>query len=99
MNISAYSPLVGSTCIELPDELKNPMKGLINIKNNDNKCFLWCHIRHLNLVERNPQRITRKDREVVNKMKELIFLFPRKIIVELKCKIKFVLMCFVMTIN
>ena len=37
---------------------KNPMKGLINIKNNDNKCFLWCHIRHLNLVERNPQRIT-----------------------------------------
>ena len=30
--------------------------------------FLWCHIRHLNLVERNPQRITRKDRELVNKL-------------------------------
>ena len=27
------------------------MIGLINIKNNDNKCFLWCHIRHLNLVK------------------------------------------------
>ena len=40
VNISAYSPLVGSTYIELPNELKNPMKGLINIKNNDNKCFL-----------------------------------------------------------
>ena len=39
VNISAYIPLVGSTYIELPDELKNPMKGLINIKNNDNKCF------------------------------------------------------------
>ena len=39
VNISAYSPLVGSTYIELPNELKNPMKGLINIKNND-KCFL-----------------------------------------------------------
>ena len=39
VNISAYSPLVGNTYIELPDELKNPMKGLINIKNNDNKCF------------------------------------------------------------
>ena len=61
VNISAYIPLVGNTYIELPDELKNSMKGLINIKNNDNKCFLWCHIRHLNLVERNLQRITRKD--------------------------------------
>ena len=28
VNISAYSPLVGSTYIELPDELKNSMKGL-----------------------------------------------------------------------
>ena len=65
VNISADISLVGSTHIELPDELKNPMKGLINIKNDDNKCFLWCHIRHLNLMERNPQRITRKDRELL----------------------------------
>ena len=41
-NISAYSPLIGNTYTELPDKLKNPIKGLINIKNNDNKCFLWC---------------------------------------------------------
>ena len=40
VNISMYSPLIGSTYTELPDKLKNPMKGLINIKNNDNKCFL-----------------------------------------------------------
>ena len=48
-----YSPLIGSTYIELPEKLKHPMKGLINIKikSNDNKCFLWCHIRHLNLVK------------------------------------------------
>ena len=39
VNISAYSPLVGNSNFELPDELKNPIKGLINIKNNDNKCF------------------------------------------------------------
>ena len=37
VNISIYSPLIGSTYIELPDKLKNPMKGLINIKSNDNK--------------------------------------------------------------
>ena len=48
VNISIYSPLIGKTYIKLPDKLKNPMKGLINLKNNDNKCFLWCHIRHLN---------------------------------------------------
>ena len=52
----------------MPDELKNQMKDLINIKNNGNKCFLWCHIRHLNVVERKPPRITRKDRELVNKL-------------------------------
>ena len=48
--------LIGSTYIELPDKLKNPMKGLINIKNNDNKCFLWCHIRHLNPLKIHPER-------------------------------------------
>ena len=46
VNIYVYSPLIGSRYIELPYGLKNPMKGLINIKNNDNKCFLWYHIRH-----------------------------------------------------
>ena len=39
VNISTYSPTVGSTYIELPSELKNSVKGLINTKNNDNKCF------------------------------------------------------------
>ena len=38
VNISVDSLLIGSTYTELPDGLKNPMKGLINIKNNDNKC-------------------------------------------------------------
>ena len=61
VNISIYSPLMGSTYIELSDELKNPMKGLINIKKkNDNKCFLWCHIRHLNSVKSHPERITKR---------------------------------------
>ena len=50
VNISIFSLLSGSTYIELPCRLKNAMKDLINIKNNDNKCFLWCHIRHLNLL-------------------------------------------------
>ena len=49
---------------------------MINIKNNDNKCYLWCHIRHLNLVEKNPQKITRKDKEMVNKLDYEGIKFP-----------------------
>ena len=105
VNISVYNPLIGSTYIELPSGLKNPAKGLINIKNND-KCFLWCHIRHLNLVERYPERITKEDKNMVDDlimkeliMKELNFLFQKKITAELKNKIIFVLMCFVLKMD
>ena len=65
VNISAYSLLIGSKYVELPNELKNSRKGLIKIKNDDNKCFLWCHIRHLNSVKIHPERITKKDKEMV----------------------------------
>ena len=41
VNISIYSPLIENTYIELPEKLKNLMKGLINIKKNDNKCFFF----------------------------------------------------------
>ena len=42
------------------------MKGLINIKSNDNKCLLWCHIRHLNPLKIHPERITKTDKNMVN---------------------------------
>ena len=66
VNISIYTPLSGSTYIELPDKLKNPMKGLTNIKNNGNKCFLWCHIKHLNPSKIHPERIAKVDKNMVN---------------------------------
>ena len=44
------------------------MKGLINIKNNDNKCFLWCHIRHLNPLKIHPERITKADENMANNL-------------------------------
>ena len=40
LNVSSYNPLIGSTYIELPSELQHPIRGMINIQNNDNKCFL-----------------------------------------------------------
>ena len=37
LNVSSYLPLSGSTYIKLPAELQHPMKGVIIIKNVDNK--------------------------------------------------------------
>ena len=57
INVSTYRPLSGSSYMDLPIELKRPRKGLINIKNKDKKCFLWCHVRHINLSNKHPERI------------------------------------------
>ena len=54
--------------MDLPVELKSPKKGLINIKNKDQKCFLWYHVRHINPVKIHPERITRKDRKLANNL-------------------------------
>ena len=54
VNIFVYGPLSGSTYIKFPCMFKNSKKGLVNIKNNDNKCLLWCHIRYLNPLRINP---------------------------------------------
>ena len=42
------------------------MEGLINIKNNQNKYFLWCHIRHLNPLKIHPERITKVAKKMIN---------------------------------
>ena len=58
INISTYRPLSGSSFVKLPVELRSPKKGLINMKNNDQKCFLWCQVRHFNSLKIHPERIT-----------------------------------------
>ena len=60
INISTYRPLSGSSYMDLPVELRSPRKRLINIKNKDEKCFLWCHVRHINLLNKHPEIITKK---------------------------------------
>ena len=60
INISTYRPLSGSSYMNLPDELKSPRKGLINIQNKDKKYFLWYHVRHINSSKRHPERIKKQ---------------------------------------
>ena len=57
INISTYRPLSGNSYMDLPVELKSPRKRLINIKNKDQKCFLWCHVRHINPSKEHSERI------------------------------------------
>ena len=68
LNIIKYKPMKGSSYIQLPSELRNSAKGLINMKNEDNECFRWCHIRHLNPQEKYPQRIKKVDKPYVGKL-------------------------------
>ena len=61
INIFTHRPLSGSYYMDLSVELKSMRKGLINIKNKDQKYFLWCHVRHINPSKEHPERITKED--------------------------------------
>ena len=56
-------PYERSFYFPLPKELKNLMKGLINILNKDNECFRWCLVRYLNPVNENSARNRNVDKE------------------------------------
>lgn len=46
INLIKYVPLRGSTYLPLPSDIQNK-KAVINIKNNDNKCFAYSILCHL----------------------------------------------------
>ena len=54
--------------MNLPVELRSPRKGLINIKSKDQKCFLWCHVRHINPSKEHPERIRKVDKKLVKRI-------------------------------
>ena len=76
MNVTTYQPLQGSSYIELPMKLRNPAKGLINIKNKDNECFRWCHISHSNPQKKDPQRIKKDDKQFIEELNYKGIEFP-----------------------
>ena len=68
INISTCRPLSGSSYMDLHVELKSLRKGLISIKNKDQKCFLWCHARHINPSKEHPERILKTDKKIAEKL-------------------------------
>ena len=63
LHTASYRPLRGNTWLPLPKELADK-KAIINMKNKDNKCFMWCVKRALNPTNNHPERI---DKELMEK--------------------------------
>ena len=49
-----YNPIKGSSYIDLPQWIKNK-QAIINIKNRDDKCFIWSILRYLYPKEKDAQ--------------------------------------------
>ena len=57
-----YVPLGGSSYIPLPKFLA-AKKAIINLKNEDDKCFKWAITQELNPIDKNSESIDKKLRE------------------------------------
>ena len=56
LHTTRWDPVNAGSYIELPPALKNK-KAIINMKNQDDKCFMWCVLRALNPKDNHPERI------------------------------------------
>ena len=79
INVANYEPLSGSSYIALPKVLDYYRKGLINIKNKDHKCFLWCHVRLINPQDKNAERINEEAQKIADKLNYSNIEFPLNI--------------------
>ena len=101
IRISTYRPFSGGSFLKLPAELRSSKKGLINIKNNDQKCFLWCHIGNINPVKIHPERTKHNDKKLANDLDYSGIVFPvqEKDFSKIEKTIIFALMAFVTKIK
>lgn len=57
IKIVPYQPLTAAKYSHLPSRIQH-LKGVINIQNDDEKCFLWCILAALHPISHNPQRVS-----------------------------------------
>ena len=67
LHTTRWDPVDAGSYIELPQELKN-RKAIINMKNQDDKCFLWSVLRALNPKDKNSERV---DKDLISKQDTL----------------------------
>ena len=64
--------------MDLPVELKSPRKGLIIIKNKDEKFFLRCHVIHINPSKKQPDKTKINDKKLLKNLIIIELSFPFK---------------------
>ena len=79
VNIVVYSSTSGSSYIKLPECLNISKTDLINLQNEHEKCFMWCHVRHINPQENDSQNIRKNDRGKAKTFNYKDIEFPVKI--------------------
>ena len=67
LHTTRWETVNAGSYIELPQALKN-RKAIINMKNQDDKCFMWSVLRALNPKDKNAERI---DNDLKNKVDTL----------------------------
>ena len=63
LHTTRWDPINAGSYIELPTALKNK-KAIINMKNQDEKCFMWSVLRALNPKDKNAERV---DKDLISK--------------------------------
>ena len=76
INTSNYEPLLGGSYIPLPKVLNNSMKGLINLRNKDHKCFMWFHVRLINPTNSHPERMNKQYKKIATNLNYSDIVFP-----------------------
>ena len=56
LHTTRCDPINAGSYIDLPEALKNK-HAIINMKNQDEKCFMWCILRALNPKNKNAERV------------------------------------------
>ena len=48
----------------------------VNMKNKDEKCFLWCRVRYINLLNKHRERILKNDKKIAEELNYGRIEFP-----------------------
>jgi hypothetical protein len=76
INTVKYSPVAASSYMDLPPKLRFS-RGLLNIQNEDNECFLWSILAALPPVQMHPERVSNyiQYEDTLNFLKTLTIMF------------------------
>ena len=74
LHITKWEPIYGSSYISLDPYIANK-KAIINMKNEDDKCFMWCVLRALYPKNDHPERIDKdlKSKQDIINMKGICY--------------------------